>query len=583
MSYLRKPHRWGYQGTFFDFNDQGEVVFNSNRPDYQFFANRALPKFIPYTIEMLGTNIFTGGKNQEVVKKEIPPPVINDTFVQALQEAFSTKEYSFDEIERLVHSHGQTTSDEVYRILYKGTLPRVVDMVFYCTAVSQATQLIALAKKYRICLIPYGGGTSVSNALLAPTSTERMVVSVDTRGMNSVEWIDAENMTASIQAGINGQELEHALRARGYTMGHEPDSIEFSTLGGWISTNASGMKRNRYGNIEDIVQNVTLITTEGVLKQVEKFDRVSMGMQVEKIIFGSEGNLGIITSAVVRIQKRAALKRYQSVLFRDFSQGIAFLKAVAEMDSKPASVRLVDNAQFRFGVALRPRAASSTKRVIDALKKFLILKIKKFDPHRMCLATIVMEGSADEVRYQNRGVVERAQRCAGVMAGAHNGKRGYILTHVIAYIRDFLMDHHCIGETMETTVPWTHINSVCRAFHKELLMQHTAHNLPGKPYLSYRITQLYHGSVCIYFMFGLYTRGIAHEENIFASIERKLRHTILENGGSISHHHGVGKLRQEFVSRSMSPTAVRVLRQIKRAVDPHNVFGVENNVFRTDL
>ena len=577
----KQDHRWGFKDTYFTLENESDntpVVFKSQRSDYQFLANKVLPEFRPYAKSIFGIDIFALGKNEEVEKK-ISEPIINKKFVENLKKKFQKKKYSFSDRDRLVHSHGQTTSDEVYRILYKGKLPRFVDMVFYCDNEKDVVKLIDLAKKNDICLVPYGGGTSVDNALLIPTKEMRMVVSVNMRGMNKIQWLDKKNMTASIEAGINGKELEKKLGELGYTMGHEPDSVEFSTLGGWISTNASGMKRNRYGNIEDIVQNVTMITAEGVLKQVEKFDRVSMGMQPEKMIFGSEGNLGIITKAIVRIKKKPSLKKYESILFKNFADGVGFLKELSLSDIKPASIRLVDNTQFRFGMALKVKSKNVFTNFVDSIKKFFILKIKKFDSHKMCLSTIVMEGSRTDVLYQHKNVTVLAKKHKGLIAGPSNGERGYILTHVIAYIRDFLMDYHCIGETMETTVPWTNIEKVCSAFKKELMLQHKKYKLPAKPFLSYRITQLYHGSVCIYFMFGLYTKGVKKEDHTFALIEKKLREAILKNGGSISHHHGVGKLRKEFVKDTMSKTAIDVLKEIKKSVDSKNIFAIKNNVF----
>ena len=185
---------------------------------------------------------------------------------------FDEDRFSSSDKERLLHSHGQTTSDEVYKVLYS-KLETFTDLVFYIESEEEAKTLISLAKKHDVCLVPYGGGTSVSNALKIPKNEKRMVVSVDTRRMNKIEHIDKENLLATVQSGILGVDLESKLREIGYTAGHEPDSIEFSTLGGWISTNASGMKKHRYGNIEDIVQNITLITPEGTINQIKPLTR----------------------------------------------------------------------------------------------------------------------------------------------------------------------------------------------------------------------------------------------------------------------------------------------------------------------
>ena len=142
-------------------------------------------------------------------------------------------------------------------------------MVFYIESEEDAGKLIQLAEEFDVCLVPFGGGTSVSNALQIPKNENRMIVAIDTRRMNSIEWINEEDRRVCAQSGITGSRLEELLEEKGFTVGHEPDSIELSTLGGWIATNASGMKKNRYGNIEDIVENVTMITPKGDINQVE--------------------------------------------------------------------------------------------------------------------------------------------------------------------------------------------------------------------------------------------------------------------------------------------------------------------------
>ena len=455
-------------------------------------------------------------------------------------------------------------------------LLRVVDLVVFPKSEQEVYQLIKLAAENDVCVIPFGGGTSVSSALLVPENEQRMVVSVDMRMMNEIEWVDEKNGLACIQAGIVGRHLEEKLEAAGFTMGHEPDSIEFSTLGGWIATNASGMKRNKYGNIEDIVQNFVLVTPNGILRKTAKHDRVSMGMPVEKAVFGSEGNIGIITSAIVRIHQKPANKEYESIVFPHFEEGLSFLRALSKSFIRPASIRLVDNNQFKFGLVLKPKEAGFFKQLVDKFKKFFILKVKKMDPDQMCLATIVMEGSKEEVHYQKKIVKQVANRFNTILAGGGNGKRGYALTNVIAYIRDFLMDYHCIGETLETTIQWDRVSVLGKALETVLYDQHQQHNLPGKPYLSYRVTQLYHSSVCVYIMFGIYTKGVEQPEEIFKQVEEKMREKVLEHGGSISHHHGVGKLRKKFIGDTMSKEHVQLAGAIKKQLDPNNVFGVKN-------
>lgn len=569
-------HKWGFTDTYFKILPDGAVTVSGSR---YAISGTEMPEFLPFVQEMLDIELDTSHVKPEVADKPVPPPNVNTAFCKALSAAFPAGQYTSDSRERLIHSHGQTTADEVYKVLY-GSLERVADLVFYLEQEQDAVTLIQLALEHDVCLVPYGGGTSVSCALKLPGVDEepRMIVVVDTRRLNQIEWLDEDNFQASVQAGITGRDLEEQLNARGYTSGHEPDSMELSTLGGWIATNASGMKKNRYGNIEDIVVNVTCVTPRGIIEQTQAMPRVSIGMQLEKLLFGSEGNLGLITRATIRIHKLPAAKKYGSIVFPTFKHGTDFLYALTQTGVLPASIRLLDNVQFRFGSALKPRPSSSEKLIGD-VQKFYLLKLKSFDPHQISAATVVMEGTQEEVDYQSKVVFSLAKQFGGISGGEGNGKRGYMLTYAIAYIRDFLADFDIIGETYETTVPWSQVDAVITAVDRVAREEHARYNLPGRPYVSPRITQLYHTGVCIYFTHGFSTRGVENPDEIFAVIERKLRETILANGGSVSHHHGIGKLRKDFMPQTISPTTIAMLKEIKQAHDPQNIFGIRNNVF----
>lgn len=539
-----------------------------------------MPHLIPYIEELLDIKIEVGNTLAEVEQPYVTPPNCQPDFCQAIKDSFPAHQYSFADSERLLHSHGQTTFEEVHKVLYD-KLERIVDMVFYCESSADAQKLIELAIQYNICLVPFGGGTSVSCALKLPLTETRTIVSVDMKRMNQIEWIDRENLRACVQAGITGKQLEAELKQQGLMCGHEPDSLELSTLGGWIATNASGMKKNRYGNIEQIVENITLLTPTGAIKQVAPTPRASMGMQLHNLLFGNEGNLGLITQAVIKIHPLPQVTKYGSLLFPNFALGVKFLYELAHSGFIPASIRLVDNNQFRFGQALKPQATGS-KAYLDKLKKLYVLKLRGFDPQQMVAATIVMEGATEEVTYQEKNIYRLAKKYQGLATGATNGKRGYMLTYAIAYLRDFFSSYCIIGETFETSVPWSNIQQVCDAVEQELQELHSKYNLPGKPYLSYRISQSYHTGVCLYFMFAVYIKGVEQPEVVCGQIEHSLRQTIIANGGSISHHHGVGKIRQDFMKDTLSPASIELLHQIKQASDPQNIFGIRNNIFAVE-
>ena len=194
----------------------------------------------------------------------------------------------------------------------------------------------------------------------------------------------------------------------------------------------------------------------------------------------------------------------------------------------------------------------------------------------MTACTLVFEGSRREVEAQQKAVYAIAAAHAGLVAGAENGERGYALTFGIAYIRDWIMNHWMLAESFETSVPWSQVLSLCENVKRRVRDEHAARGLPGTPFISCRVTQLYHTGACIYFYFATYMKGVENPSHVYAEIERAARDEVLRSGGSLSHHHGIGKLRREFLPRVLSPGTLEWSRRIKAAVDPTNVFGAGN-------
>jgi alkyldihydroxyacetonephosphate synthase len=565
-------HKWGYTDTRFEFVDDRTVRVTGNRYPICGFD---MPYFIPFVEEVLQIPIRREDMGNEVKHANLPEPVINPGFLEAVSRALRENQVSRTDRDRLVHSHGQLSVDEIYRVLYDRPPERLVDLVVFPENEADVQALIHLANEHAAVLVPYGGGTNVSGALAIPKAETRLVTSVDMRRMKSVLWLDEENYQACVEAGISGKGLENALNAKGFTSGHDPDSLEFSTLGGWIATNASGMKKNRYGNIEDIVLEATLITPTGEVETRHATPRNATGVPPRALLFGSEGNFGIITKAVMKIHKLPQVRKFGSLVFPRFENGVKFLKALRQTGQIPASIRLVNNNEFRFGQALKP-APVGFKKLEQKVQRFVVTSVKGFDPKKMVACTIVMEGTQQEVSQQNKTIFSLAKQFGGMSGGAANGKRGYMLTFGIAYIRDFFNQFHILGETFETSVPWTRILDVTGAVEETLFKECEKYGVPGKPYLSYRVTQTYHTGVCIYFTMGFSGQKLDRADEIYHAVEHALRQVILDKGGSLSHHHGVGKIRQGFLSQIQTPNSLSVLRKLKLAMDPENIFAVGN-------
>jgi alkyldihydroxyacetonephosphate synthase len=387
--------------------------------------------------------------------------------------------------------------------------------------------------------------------------------------------VDAENGMARIEAGATGLEIDTALRRHGFTLGHEPDSFELSTLGGWIATHASGMKKNRYGNIEDLLLGIEAVTVSGRLVRPRPAPRESVGGDPARWLLGSEGRLGIITAATLKIFPLPEIRRFDSVLFKSFEDGFAFVRAAQSTRSLPASIRLMDNLQFQFGQALKP-ARTGLSALKSRLEKLYVLNVRGFDKNEMVACTLLYEGNSEEVAAQKRCIDRLAREHGGLKSGSENGERGYQLTFAIAYIRDFMMSHHIIAESFETAVPWTQALELCTNVKQRLWQEHQKRDLPGRPFVSCRITQLYDTGVCIYFYFAFFYKGIEGASEIYSELEQAAREEILRSGGSLSHHHGIGGLRRRFLPEVFSETALAWRDGLKRLVDPENVFGCSN-------
>jgi alkyldihydroxyacetonephosphate synthase len=235
----------------------------------------------------------------------------------------------------------------------------------------------------------------------------------------------------------------------------------------------------------------------------------------------------------------------------------------------------MDDLQFQFGQALKPEKGGLSA-VKSALEKLYVLRVRGFDAGRMVACTLLFEGGADEVAAQERSVYRLASRHGGMKAGGANGERGYQLTFAIAYIRDFMLDHWVIAESFETSVAWSEALALCRNVKQRIWQEHAKRGLPGRPFISVRVTQLYDTGVCLYFYFAFHYKGVDAPSDVFAELERAARDEILRSGGSLSHHHGVGKLRQPFLPRVFSPAALAWRRRLKQAVDPENLLGAGN-------
>ncbi|MBN3326434.1 ADAS protein, partial [Atractosteus spatula] len=567
---IMKWNGWGYSDSRFLFNKKGQAEFTGKR--YR-LSGMIIPGLKDWFENTFGASLEHKTPPKSTFDASaLQPPILNEGFMQDLKA--TAIPFSHEAEDRIFRAHGHCLH-EIFA-LREGKFGRIPDLVVWPNCHNDVVKIVELACKHSVCVIPFGGGTSVSSALECPPEENRTIISLDTSQMNRILWIDEKNLTAHVEAGIIGQDLERQLNESGYCTGHEPDSMEFSSLGGWVATRASGMKKNVYGNIEDLVVHIKMVTPRGVVEKSCQGPRMSTGPDVHHFILGSEGTLGVVTEVTMKIRPVPEYQKYGSVVFPNFEQGVACLREVAKQRCAPASIRLMDNSQFQFGHALKPQVSSIFTSFLDGLKKFYITKFKGFDPNQLCVATLLFEGDREKVLQHEKQVYDIAAKFGGLAAGEDNGQRGYMLTFVIAYLRDLGMDYYVIGESFETSVPWDRVLDLCNNVKERIVRECKERGVQFPPLSTCRVTQTYDAGACIYFYFAFNYRGISDPIVVYDQIEHAARDEILANGGSLSHHHGVGKLRKHWLPETISDVGLGMLKSVKEYLDPDNIFGSRN-------
>ncbi|XP_046739151.1 alkyldihydroxyacetonephosphate synthase [Diprion similis] len=572
---LLKWNGWGYKDSQFRMNEKQMLEFTGKRYN---IGDQVLPYFTAWVTDVFGLDLSKPVASQPL-PQVYPDPIVAPELIDCLRR--ENFEYSTDGVDRLVRAHGHTLR-EIF-LLREGTFPRIPDIVVWPKSHEEVEKIVKICAKYQIACIPFGGGTSVSGAARCPDFETRTIVSLDTTQMNRILWIDRENLLICCEAGIVGQDLERELRSQRLTVGHEPDSYEFSSLGGWVATRASGMKKNIYGNIENLVVRVRMVTgrvNDGeesekiTLEKGAQVPRSSCGPDFDHVILGSEGTLGVITQVVLKVRPVPAITKYGSVVFPDFESGLRAMREVARQRCQPASIRLMDNEQFQFGQALRP-AASWVGLISQVLKQAYVTQIKGFQWDTICVATLLFEGEANDIALQEKKIYQIAKQFHGIPSGETNGERGYVLTFVIAYIRDIGLEYNVVSESFETSVAWDRASSLCRNVKRRVSRDCKAIGV-NHFLISCRITQTYDAGCCIYFYMAFNYRGLADPVDAYERIENNARDEILANGGSLSHHHGVGKLRASYYPKAVGSAGVALYRAAKSHLDPLNIFAAGN-------
>jgi alkyldihydroxyacetonephosphate synthase len=492
----------------------------------------------------------------------VPDPVVERGLRAALETAVGAEHVSDDALDRVVHARGKSLRDLVRQ--RAGELGRVPDLVVRPGTEDELAATVRAALAADAVVIPFGGGSNISGSLEAPASERRTVLSVDLGRLSAVLSVDPVARLAEVQAGVFGPHLEEQLNARGWTMGHFPDSFTHSTLGGWIATRSSGMQSDKYGDIADLTRGLRVVAPSGTLV-VRPVPSTSTGPSVREMVLGSEGRLGIVASATVHVHRLPAERVILGYLFPSWEASLAAMRDLAASEAAPTVTRVSDADETAFSFATRKRPTPLDRVQSTALTTYLERR-RGYDVGAMCLAFIGFEGSERHVRAQ--------RRLAGRIVSAHNGlcigrSPGALYDQKkfdTPYIRDFLLDRGVLADVSETAAPWSALSPLydratgaARAAFAELGV---------RGYVMCHLSHSYHAGACLYFTFALTPSGRRVPLDEYGVVKSAIQQAFVDAGGTLSHHHAVGTEHAEWLEQDISAPGVTMLRALFDGVDP---------------
>jgi alkyldihydroxyacetonephosphate synthase len=495
----------------------------------------------------------------------LPASRLHDDARAALERAVGTAHVVESTAERAYHAAGKSFAD-LLRVR-GGKLDRAPDAVVYPADADQVARVLAAAQEYQLAVIPFGGGTSVVGGVdpvLPPA--KRAVIALDTTRLDKLLLLDDESLTATFQAGIDGPSLETELGDRGYTLGHFPQSFEHSTLGGWIAARSSGQQSDGYGGIDTLLVSAKVITPRGELATLT-VPRDAAGPDLKQMVLGSEGTLGVIVEATVRIRQKMAVQDVRGMLFRDFASGVRTIRAWGAAGLPMMMMRLSDAQETELSLLLRHdpgKRFDAGATLLDATKNvgyreeraLMLFGIEGDDRTRL---------SAQMLRAHAIGVLN-----GGLPLGKGPGESWKKERFRTPYLRDVLLDEGVAIDTMETAFEWSKLEDG----HLRVLdaVERATHTHAGGGLAMGHVSHSYHDGACVYFIV-LYPVRPSDALEQWRAIKRATTDAILDAGGTVSHHHGIGTDHAPWLAREKGALGVEAIKALQRTLDPEGMMN----------
>ncbi len=417
---------------------------------------------------------------------------------------------------------------------HRAALPRAV---VEPTTTAEVAELVALCRAARAPIVPRGGGSGVCGGVLAPEGA----VVLSTRRLSGLVSLHDENLTASFRAGTNGMQAEQRVEQAGLTIGHWPQSIELSSVGGWVATRAAGQFSTAYGSIEDLVLALEAVLPDGSVVRTRETPRASAGPDLRQLLLGSEGTLGLVTEVTFSLRPLPEARRHQAFHFPRFHEGLDPIRRMLRAGWRPPVVRLYD-------------AQESSRNFPEQC------------PEGRALLILLHEGPATLAEAERAACEAICLAAGGVPADPAAVEHWLAHRNQVAGFQGFL-EKGIVLDTIEVACTWDRVEALYDRVTGSL------REVPGLLVASSHSSHSYRSGTNLYFTFAARPADPSLLESTYRECWRRTLEASVALRAGIAHHHGIGRVRREALPHELGATGVALLRAVKHALDPQNLWN----------
>jgi alkyldihydroxyacetonephosphate synthase len=444
--------------------------------------------------------------------------------------------------------------------LRTGRLDDAPDAVLLPENADEVAAVLAACAGERVAVVPFGGGTSVVGGVDPYRDGFEALVSLDLTRMRSVE-VDRRSLTARLGPGLRGPAAEAALEAAGVTLGHFPQSYEYATIGGFAATRSAGQASSGYGRFDALVTSARLTAPAGELRTLET-PHSAAGPALRELILGSEGVLGVITEVGVRVRPQPETRRYEAWMAADFDAGVEIVRGLAQGDAPPDIVRLSDREESRLSLAMS-QTGGLARRTFDAY-------LRARGRAEGCILIAGWEGERESVARRRALAARQIRLGSGAYLGQAPGRAWERGRYEGPFLREELLDHGVMVETLETSHTWSRLAEHYRAVGDAIRSALAGQGTPGL--VLCHVSHIYPDAASLYYTF-MAPRRRGEEIGQWRTVKTAACEAIVSTGGTITHHHAVGRDHAPYMHAEIGELGVETLRAVKQRLDPAGIMN----------